>query len=386
VLPASVSTNGSLTLSATVSNHGGTASSASTLRYFAASDASGSNDTQVCEVTISPLAVAESSSPPCALSAPSSAGTYYFWACADPDSSETNTANNCTGMVAANVTAASPACQTSVLTAQQTRNGTLAATSCREDLSDGSTYYYDPYEFSGSVGQQVTLLLSSAQFDPYLLAKTPAGELLEDDNSGGGTAAQLTLTLPETGKFLFHISSAFPLQTGAYALSFSAPGAPVPASPVIEYYHGGLDHYFITANAAEATGLDTNPSLGWRRTGNSFSSGGNNAVCRFYGSMSPGPNSHFYTVDATECASLKALQASTPDNAKRWNFESLDFNSTPSVSGVCASGLVPVYRAYNNGYAQGADSNHRISSNLSAIREVLARGWIDEGAVMCAPL
>jgi hypothetical protein len=32
------------------------------------------------------------------------------------------------------------------------------------------------------------------------------------------------------------------------------------------------------------------------------------------------------------------------------------------------------------------DSNHRISSNLSAIQEVLARGWVSEGVVMCAAI
>ena len=387
VLPTSVSANGHLTLSATVSNSGGAASGASTLHYFAATDASGSNDTQVCEVMVSPLAAAESASPLCALSAPASAGTYYFFACVDADSSELNTANNCTATLAVNVTAASSGCQTRVLTAQQSRSGTLAATGCREDLSDGTTYYYDPYEFSGTAGQQVTLQLSSSQFDPYLLAKTSAGEVFEDDNSGGGTAAKLSLTLAESGTFLFHISSAFPLQTGAYALSFSVVGGSGAANPVVEFYNINLDHYFITADANQAVQIDNGSAgAGWSRTGNTFKAGGNTAVCRFYGSMSPGPNSHFYTVIPTECSDLKALQASTPDTVQRWNFESLDFNSTPPISRVCASGLVPVYRAYNNGFMRGVDSNHRISANQSAIDEVVAQGWTNEGIVMCAPL
>ena len=97
------------------------------------------------------------------------------------------------------------------------------------------------------------------------------------------------------------------------------------------------------------------------------------------------PNSHFYTVDSDECAKLKQLQAATPASQKRWNFESLDFVATPAVSGACASGLAPVYRAYNNGNARGIDSNHRITSSLAAIQEVTARGWISEGVVMCAP-
>jgi hypothetical protein len=162
------------------------------------------------------------------------------------------------------------------------------------------------------------------------------------------------------------------------------------SAPVIEFYHSGLDHYFITANAIEAAAIDNGSAgAGWSRTGLTFKSGGTTPVCRFYGSQSPGPNSHFYTVDAAECASLKQLQASTPDTQKRWNFEALDFVSTPpttgGINGSCAGGTVPVYRAYNNGSTRNVDSNHRITGSQAALQEVVARGWKNEGIVMCAP-
>ncbi len=156
--------------------------------------------------------------------------------------------------------------------------------------------------------------------------------------------------------------------------------------PVTEFYNTNLDNYFITADANEASAIDSGSAgPGWSRTGNTFKSGGNTPVCRFYGSLSPGPNSHFYTVDPGECASLKQLQASTPATQSRWNFESLAFVSTPSTNGTCPGGTVPVYRAYNNGYARGVDSNHRITSNPTAIQQQLACGWSNEGVVMCAP-
>ena len=122
------------------------------------------------------------------------------------------------------------------------------------------------------------------------------------------------------------------------------------------------------------------------RTGNSFKSGGSTPVCRFYGSQVPGPNSHFYTLASPECDGLKQLQAITPVTQKRWNFESLDFVSTPPIDGTCPTGTVPVYRAYNNGFARGVDSNHRLSIAATAIQEVVTRGWINEGVVMCAPI
>jgi len=155
---------------------------------------------------------------------------------------------------------------------------------------------------------------------------------------------------------------------------------------VVEFYNANLDHYFITADSNEVAALDSgNAGPGWARTGYSFKSGGSTSVCRFYGSQSPGPNSHFYTGDSGECNYLKQLQASTPGTEKRWNFESLVFVSTSPANGVCPTGTTPVYRAYNNGPARGIDSNHRITSSLAAIQEVVSRGWSDEGIVMCAP-
>jgi Repeat of unknown function (DUF5648) len=156
--------------------------------------------------------------------------------------------------------------------------------------------------------------------------------------------------------------------------------------PIVEFYNNRLDKFFITSNPSEATAIDSGSAgAGWSRTGNTFKSGGTSPVCRFYGSLNPGPNSHFYTVDLNECNDLKAQQASTPDSQKRWNFESLDFISTPPVNGTCSTGSTPIYRAYNNGFARGVDGNHRITSNLAAIQQVVALGWKNEGVVMCAP-
>ncbi|CAH1080717.1 Delta-60 repeat domain-containing protein [Candidatus Nitrotoga sp. 1052] len=174
--------------------------------------------------------------------------------------------------------------------------------------------------------------------------------------------------------------------TSAVLARYDLSGALV-SVPVVEFYNTNLDHYFITADASEAAGIDGGSAgPGWIRTGNSFKSGGNTPVCRFYGSQVPGPNSHFYTLAGPECDGLKQLQATTPASQKRWNFESLDFISTPPTNGICPTGTAPVYRAYNNGFARGVDSNHRFSSAGAAIQDVVMRGWINEGVVMCAPI
>lgn len=168
----------------------------------------------------------------------------------------------------------------------------------------------------------------------------------------------------------------------------TVPG-PVDNGGVTEFYNTNLNQFFLTANPIEAASIDHGGSgPGWVRTGGSFKPGGPTAVCRFYGNArgNPatggifGPNSHFYTADAAECAGLKASQ---DPGAKSWFFESNDFNTTPAVNGACPAGLVPVYRAYNNGFARGIDSNHRITAKLADYQRQINLGWSGEGVVMC---
>jgi hypothetical protein len=158
---------------------------------------------------------------------------------------------------------------------------------------------------------------------------------------------------------------------------------------VVEFYNPDLQNYFITADPVEQASVDSGVVGRWQRTGGTFKAGGPNQVCRFYGNglINPatgtiyGPNSHFYTADAAECANLKAIYKPTE---KSWKFESNDFATTPAAAGACPSGLMPVYRAYNNGSVKGIDSNHRITSKLADYQATVASGWVPEGIVLCA--
>jgi serine protease len=99
-------------------------------------------------------------------------------------------------------------------------------------------------------------------------------------------------------------------------------------------------------------------------------------VCRFYGTPGIGPNSHFYTVDADECAAVQRDPG--------WTLEATDvFFAYPPGDGDCSDGRRPVLRAYNNRYALN-DSNHRYATDAAAYAEILARGWSPEGVVLCA--
>jgi YVTN family beta-propeller protein len=228
----------------------------------------------------------------------------------------------------------------------------------------------------GANGFNIPSLLSVHETAPYYysgLAQTLEEVLNGSQDGNGGVRHHFVANAAQRADLVSYLKSIGP-----------EAGPALPA--VVEFYNAPLDNFFITADPVEAAAVDTgNAGPGWSRTGNIFLSGGPIAVCRFYGSLSPGPNSHFYTASASECAFLRALQATTPPTVPRWNFESNDFLTNVPLGGACPAQTVPVFRAYNDGLARHIDSNHRITNNAASIQEVVARGWTNEGVVMCAP-
>ena len=87
---------GAFTLSATVRNRGDGDAGATTLRYYRSSNAViSTSDVEVGSDPVDVLPASGSSSESIALNAPDDPGTYYFGACADAVSGESDTANNC---------------------------------------------------------------------------------------------------------------------------------------------------------------------------------------------------------------------------------------------------------------------------------------------------
>ena len=154
---------------------------------------------------------------------------------------------------------------------------------------------------------------------------------------------------------------------------------------VIEYYHAGFDHYFMTAIPNEITLLDNGTIQGWTRTGHSFNvfvtgTPGTVDVCRFFSTAFGAKSSHFYTPYAPECAIVK-----TNPN---WQFEAAVFNMVlPRADGTCDAGLRPLYRVYNNG--MGGAPNHRQVTDVSLFEMMKALTWTPEGqgegVIACVP-
>ena len=172
-------------------------------------------------------------------------------------------------------------------------------------------------------------------------------------------------------------------------------GAQSSGGTVVEYLNiadfpsapGG--HFFYSSDPGEQASVDSGAAGRFKRTGLVFYTGGETPVCRFYGSVSPGPNSHFFTANSDECAGLRSVQIiPTPADRQQWNYEGLGFNVVAKpASGTCPAGTVAVHRAYNNGFTRGVDSNHRYSTSRYALDPLVdGAGWAYEGVVFCSQL
>jgi hypothetical protein len=142
--------------------------------------------------------------------------------------------------------------------------------------------------------------------------------------------------------------------------------------------------FFYAVAAADKATLDALPV--WKRTGNTFKSGGYVSACRFYGGKNGGPNTHFYSADDKECESLKQY--------KFLDYEGQTFAvnvpikaATSNASATCPAAAKPLYRLYNNAAASNGKfvSNHRYVTQRSDVNAAVAQGWLDEGMVMCVP-
>jgi hypothetical protein len=162
-------------------------------------------------------------------------------------------------------------------------------------------------------------------------------------------------------------------------------GTPAVPVQVVEYYHAGFDHYFVTWIADEIAKLDDGSVLkGWARTGRTMrayktAQAGTSPVCRYYIPPALG-DSHFYGRGTAECT---ATGQSNPS----FVLEDPQFmHMLLPAAGVCPAGTTPIFRTFSN----RADANHRYMTDKLTRSQMVTFGWLAEGdgndlVVMCAP-
>jgi hypothetical protein len=169
-------------------------------------------------------------------------------------------------------------------------------------------------------------------------------------------------------------------------ISGAATATTAPKVDVIEFYHAGQDHYFISSLQPDIDALDSGRFAGWVRTGLTFKAYpqatlGASPVCRFYIPPALG-DSHFYSGSPVECAETQAKFPLFVEESP--NVMYVDLPDT--TSGACPAGAIAVYRVWDN----RTDSNHRYTTDAAIRAQMVAKGWIAEGygpnqVIMCSP-
>jgi hypothetical protein len=256
-------------------------------------------------------------------------------------------------------------------------------------ISAGTTQAYTDFDGAGSYismrYQSGATELGSSGSPLFTCSAASNGACSEYSVRGALTGGDADCSFPAGTDQYSRLDLAYP-----YIAQYLTPNVVLPTGngTAVEFYNVNLDHFFMTTNGTEQVGIDNGSAgPGWFRTGFGFNTlppGHGMQVCRFYGSVSPGPNSHFYTLDPIECQHLKDLQAIQPATQPRWNFEGIAFWNVLPASGACPIGTMPIYRFYNNGFPV-KDSNHRYVTSLASMQFMIDQGWTLEGVAMCAP-
>lgn len=223
--------------------------------------------------------------------------------------------------------------------------------------------------------------------EPGYAASLGDAAVLNERASGIDTPAQLLfpplIDVPISMERLVKSGEFDAVWRNGYA-SF-APAPPDSTATFVEFYHAGLDHYFYSGDTGEIAAVDAGKVGPWTRTGKSFRavtypgsvlSTTDTAVYRFFGKPGAGPNSHFFTRDRAECYVV--------DRSAKWDFEGLPMWASPvNADGTCAAPFsqqrVPLHRVWR----PFGDSNHRFTTDRAIVAQMVAKGWVDEGAAMC---
>lgn len=200
--------------------------------------------------------------------------------------------------------------------------------------------------------------------------------------------------LPSTGRHTVYVANAIGLSCTVFSNSLAVELLPTGNKvgvALTEYYHAGLDYYFLTGNPANRAILDG--LADWRRTGSEIRLYGVPTVeavpleRHFFARVAKGGTrgSHFFTALSSDQVLLTSVNPTNLAADAKPYLEGIEGYAVPKLAdGSCPAGTSPVYRAFKGPPRYVDDGNHRFSATLAQHQDMVNRlGWTDEGVVFC---
>ena len=279
-------TGASFTLSATVTNAGDGESAATTLRYYRSTDSTITmSDTELGTDAVGALAAAGTSDQSIDLTAPSTAGTYYYGACVDTVAGESDTTDNCSTAVTVTVKArpdltlrvgheyAVPfgpgASFTLSATVTNDGDGQSAATTLRYYRSTDATITASDTELdtdavgalaaAGTSAQSIDLTApsTSGTYHYGACVDSVAGESDTTDNCAGITL-RVPVTSPNLVAWLESVNDASPAPGGSITLSATVAnwGTRGAEATTLRYYYTTKSPWILTPSSDTEVGTE----------------------------------------------------------------------------------------------------------------------------------
>ena len=196
----SPTTGATFTLSATVRNGGDGVAASTTLRYYRSTDATiTTSDTSVGADAVAALSAGGSSNESISLTAPSTARTYYYGACVDSVSGESDTTNNCSTSVQVTV---------SESTSQTSPDLTVGTPSVTDNSpTTGATFTLSATVRNGGdgVAASTTLRYYRSTDATITTSDTSVGaDAVAALSAGGSSNESISLTAPSTARTYYY--------------------------------------------------------------------------------------------------------------------------------------------------------------------------------------
>ena len=269
-----------ISFSAVVRNSEDSASAPTTLRYYRSSNATITNDdTQIASGTVSGLLKGSTGDKTASITAPKTAGTYYYGACVDTVKDELNKNNNCSSGVAITVSGLTDLAISSFIVSNKTptigqsiylyttvsnsKSAASGATTLRYYLSSNSTITNDDIEVAtdtisslaagdttGNKTASVAVPTTAGTYYYGVCVDTVEGESITDNNCSSGVAVTVPLN-PDLAISSFIVDNKTPTtgqSINLYATVRNSENADSGAT-ILRYYRSSNDT--ITNNDAE---------------------------------------------------------------------------------------------------------------------------------------